>query len=58
MTAVGSTSEAAFGGFQLTPQVAAAARRFAALSPSARHAWLAAHLRALESGRVTLGELP
>jgi hypothetical protein len=58
MTAVGSSSQAAFDGFQLTPQVAAAARRFAALSPSARHPWLAAHLRALESGRVALGELP
>jgi hypothetical protein len=58
MAAVGSTSEAAFNGFPLTPQVAAAARRFAALSPDARHAWLAAHLRTLESGQVTLGELP
>jgi len=58
MTAVGSSSQAAFGGFSVTPQVAAAARRFAALSPSARHAWLAAHLQAVESGQVTLGELP
>jgi hypothetical protein len=58
MITVGSSSQAAFDGFTLTPQVAAAARRFAALSPSARHAWLAAHLRALESGQITLGQLP
>jgi len=58
MAAVGSTSEAAFGGFTVTPQVAAAARRFAALSPSARHAWLAAHLQAVESGQVTPREIP
>jgi hypothetical protein len=35
-----------------------AARRFAALSPAARHAWLAGHLAALRSGRVSLAQLP
>ncbi|HSS91769.1 MAG TPA: hypothetical protein VLL69_20840 [Streptosporangiaceae bacterium] len=36
----------------------AAARRLAALSPAARHAWLAAHLAALRSGQLTLAQLP
>jgi hypothetical protein len=35
-----------------------AARRFAALSPAARHAWLAGHLAALRSGRISLAQLP
>ncbi len=35
-----------------------AARRFAALSPAARHAWLAAHLAALRAGRISLAQLP
>src|SRR5258708_21679061 len=39
-------------------QVAAAESRFAALSPAARHAWLAAHLPALRAGHVTLAQLP
>jgi hypothetical protein len=38
--------------------VYAAAQRFAALPPAARHAWLAAHLAALRSGQLTLGQLP
>ena len=38
--------------------VYAAARRLAALPPAARHAWLAAHLAALRSGQLTLGQLP
>jgi hypothetical protein len=38
-----------------TGQVYAEARRLAALSPGARHAWLAAHLTALRSGQLTLG---
>ena len=38
--------------------VYAAARRFAALPAAARHAWLAAHLAALRSGQLTLGQLP
>ena len=36
----------------------AAARRFAALAPSARHAWLVQHLTALRAGRITLAQLP
>jgi hypothetical protein len=47
---------------QLLPQpgspAAHAAKRFAALTPAARHAWLAAHLAALRAGRVTLDQLP
>jgi hypothetical protein len=40
------------------PQVAAASNRFAALSPAARHAWLAAHLPALQAGRIAPAQLP
>ena len=43
---------------QTEAAVSAAARRFAALSASARHAWLAAHLTALRAGQVTLAQLP
>jgi len=47
---------------QLLPQPGSpadlAAKRFAALSPAARHTWLAAHLAALRAGRVTLAQLP
>lgn len=39
-------------------QIAAAAQRFASLSPAARHAWLAANLPALRAGTVTLAQLP
>ncbi|HEY6275500.1 MAG TPA: hypothetical protein VIX86_04140, partial [Streptosporangiaceae bacterium] len=35
-----------------------AAQRFAALPPSARHAWLAQHLAGLRAGRITLARLP
>jgi hypothetical protein len=38
--------------------ISAAAHRFAALSASARHAWLATHLTALRAGTVTLAQLP
>jgi len=38
--------------------VYAAARRLAALRPAARQAWLAAHLTALRSGQLALGQLP
>jgi len=41
-----------------SPEVAAAAGRFAALPAAARHAWLADHLGALRAGQVTLAELP
>ncbi|HEY2269560.1 MAG TPA: hypothetical protein VGI96_43555 [Streptosporangiaceae bacterium] len=37
---------------------ARAARRFAALTPAARHDWLAHHLAALRAGQITLAELP
>jgi hypothetical protein len=40
------------------PAVVSAARRFAALSASARHAWLAAHLAALRAGQITLAQIP
>jgi hypothetical protein len=38
--------------------VSAAARRFAALPASTRHAWLAAHLAALRAGAITPAQLP
>ena len=38
--------------------VSAAAQRFAALSASARHAWLAANLAALRAGTITLAQIP
>jgi hypothetical protein len=38
--------------------VAAAAQRFAALSSSQRHSWLATHLDQLRAGQTTVGELP
>jgi hypothetical protein len=37
---------------------AAAVRRFAALPPAVRHAWLVAHLAALRAGHVSLAQLP
>jgi hypothetical protein len=40
------------------PAVVSAAQRFAALSASARHAWLAAHLAALRAGTITLAQIP
>jgi hypothetical protein len=40
------------------PQLSAAAKRFAALPPAVRHAWLVAHLGALRAGHVTLAQLP
>ena len=33
-------------------------RRFAALPPAAKHAWLAQHLAALQAGRISLTQLP
>ena len=38
--------------------VYAAARRFAALPRATQHGWLAAHLGALRSGHLTLGQVP
>jgi hypothetical protein len=40
------------------PAVVSAAQRFAALSASARHAWLAAHLAALRADTITLAQIP
>jgi DNA-directed RNA polymerase specialized sigma24 family protein len=37
---------------------AAAAKRFADLTPAARHAWLVQHLAALRAGNVSLAQLP
>jgi hypothetical protein len=57
----GAGSPAAVQGFYGPPpaaQVTAAANRFAALSPVARHAWLAAHLSALRAGQITLAQIP
>jgi hypothetical protein len=42
----------------LPAPVQSAARRFDALSASARHAWLVHHLAALRAGRITLAQLP
>jgi hypothetical protein len=36
----------------------AAAQRFSALSPAARHAWLATHLIALQTGKVKVAQVP
>jgi len=38
--------------------VTAAAQRLAALTPSARHTWLTAHIAALRAGTLALTELP
>jgi hypothetical protein len=52
-------SEKTLGGAsKLGGPVYAAARRFAALPPATRHAWLAAHLTALRAGQLTLAQLP
>jgi hypothetical protein len=59
-TGVALSAQAGLTAFSqtLAPPVRAAAERFAALSPVARHAWLAAHLAALRSGGLTLAQLP
>ena len=41
-----------------SPQVAAAAARFATLPAATRHAWLAANLTALKAGHLTLAQVP
>jgi hypothetical protein len=53
-----SAQSQALNGPPPAPQVSAAANRFAALSPAARHAWLAAHLPALRAGHITLAQIP
>ena len=59
LTAAGVPAQAqALNGPPPPPQVAAAANRFAALPPAARHAWLAAHLPALQAGQITPAQLP
>jgi hypothetical protein len=58
LTAAGVSAQAQSLNGPLAPQVAAAANRFAALSPAARHAWLAAHLTALRAGHLTPAQLP
>ena len=58
LTAAGVSAQAQDLNGPPAPQVAAAANRFAALSPAARHAWLAAHLTALRAGHITLAQIP
>jgi hypothetical protein len=41
-----------------SPAELTAARRFAALPATARHAWLVVHLAALRAGQITLAQLP
>ena len=53
-----SAQSQALNGPPPAPQVAAAANRFAALPPAARHAWLAAHLPALRAGQITPAQIP
>jgi hypothetical protein len=58
LTAVGVSAQAQDINGPLPTQVTAAANRFAALSPAARHAWLAAHLPALRAGQITPAQIP
>jgi hypothetical protein len=61
MRAVGSrpTSNSPFAyNSPINPQVVTAADRFAALPASTRHAWLATHLTALQTGKIALEQLP
>jgi hypothetical protein len=66
MTATGSRPQGDIGQLSVNGKpaprtlaaVSAAARRFAALPASARHAWLAAHLAALRDGTITLAQIP
>jgi hypothetical protein len=59
-TGLPSWAQAALNGppGSATGPMYATAQRLAALSPGARHAWLAAHLTALRSGQLTLAQLP
>ncbi len=56
--ASGSAAGPADGPPSATGPVYDAARRFAALPGTTRHAWLAAHLAALRAGQLTLAQLP
>jgi hypothetical protein len=62
LAAVGSQPPAPSGPMTAnggTPaDVSAATQRFAALSASARHAWLATDLTALRAGHITLAQIP
>ena len=58
LTAAGVSAQAQDLNGPPAPQAAAAADRFAALSPAARHAWLAAHLPALRAGQITPAQIP
>ena len=58
LTAIGTSPSNTNLFFPASPQVNAAAARFAALPVPARHAWLLVHLTALRAGRVTLAQLP
>ena len=64
LTAVGSQPMEASNSGQpamksgLAAEISAAAQRFARLSASARHAWLASHLTALRAGQITLTQIP
>ncbi|MGO8961682.1 MAG: hypothetical protein ACLQFR_30565 [Streptosporangiaceae bacterium] len=46
------------GSGALSAQASAAARRFATLPATERHAWLATHLAALRAGQIAVGQLP
>jgi hypothetical protein len=50
--------ESASGPGPVAGPIYAAARRFAALPPATRHAWLAAHLAAVRAGQLPLAQLP
>jgi hypothetical protein len=66
LTAVGSepmhASNSGQPAFKSDPatvaEISAAAQRFARLSASARHAWLATHLGALRAGAIRLAQIP
>ena len=59
LTAIGSQwDQPGHGGGPESQAQAAAVTRFTALSPAARHAWLATHLAALRAGHITLAQLP
>lgn len=42
----------------LSPPAKASFRRFAALDPAVRHAWLVQHFQELRAGRIAVGDLP
>jgi hypothetical protein len=58
MTAIGTSATSVNLGGSVSPQVTAAASRFAALISPARQAWLRTQLTALRAGNITLAEVP